>query len=75
MLSYNPLYGSEILLDNDFRRISWEEKFNLYKYPYPNLWQDFYAQYIKTPAKLYQLYLFISLNYFDINSPFKRCNN
>lgn len=71
MLSYNPLYGSEILLDNDFRRISWEEKFNLYKYPYPNLWQDFYAQYIKTPAKLYQLYLFISLNYFDINSPFK----
>ncbi len=41
MLSYNPLYGSEILLDNDFRRISWEEKFNLYKYPYPNLWQVF----------------------------------
>ena len=29
MLSYNPLYGSEILLDNDFRRISWEEKFIL----------------------------------------------
>lgn len=70
MLSYKPLYGDEILLDNGFQRISWEEDSNLYKYPYPKLWQEFYTKSIKTPDKLYQLYLFIALNYLDKKSPF-----
>lgn len=71
LLSYKSIYDDEILLDNAFRNISWEGNFNLYKYPYPNLWQDFYTQYIKTPDKLYQLHLFITLNYLDKKSLFK----
>lgn len=70
LLSYQPTYGDEQLLDNGFCVISWDEQIPLYKYPYPELWQQFYQEYIKTPEKLYQLYLYFCLNYYSQKSYF-----
>ncbi len=63
MFAYQPAYGDEQLLDNGFAVVTWDEKISLYKYPYPQLWQEFYQKYIKTPEILYQMYLYICLHH------------
>ncbi len=65
-LTYTDRYGEEILLDNDFRLILDDILDHadsvLERYPYPELWQQFYRENIKNEQVLYQLYLFINLN-------------
>lgn len=58
-------YNTEYLLADCFTHIKYDTTVaDLFTYPYPELWQQFYHEHINGEAILYQLYVFLELSYY-----------